>query len=237
MKKGSGNIEAILAFVLFAGAVGFALYFLSPSRPDRLVESTTDYLFREIEQNTSVGLLKYPVAINSSLVGTENYTVAVKIEDVFVEKKVLAINLSGARLEAKREGDLFYVNSVDAWAGSRFFDLYLLEDVVESSDVDVVDEQTDYYSLGVSDSADVISENALNLLKEYYSNNYIELKKEFNIPNRVNFGFNVSFDSGGSVYTSKNIPEGIEVFSSNRAFTFLRTNYKIESGEINVKVC
>ena len=67
-KRGLGHIEAILAFVLFIGFLIFAFYFFSPfSGGNRLLDSSIDYAFREININTSIDMESYSVVINNDV--------------------------------------------------------------------------------------------------------------------------------------------------------------------------
>ena len=66
MKRGISHIEVVLSFLIFAVAVGFALFFFSPANSTRLIETTLDYTFREISDRTGTTLEIYSVIVNGS---------------------------------------------------------------------------------------------------------------------------------------------------------------------------
>ena len=82
----------------------------------------------------------------------------------------------------------------------------------------------------------VLSENKLLLLNASYWSNYSSLKKSFNLPGRIDFGFSVVFSNGDKIESKKAVPVGLDVFSSNEGVEILRTNGKIDVANMVVQV-
>src|SRR3972149_179481 len=65
-KRSASHVEMVFSFILFVAAIGFALYFFRPTDSSRLVETSFDYLFREIEKNVSTEVFIFSAKINHS---------------------------------------------------------------------------------------------------------------------------------------------------------------------------
>ena len=81
VKKGISHIEIILAFVLFIGFVGFALFFFRPTDTSRLVDTSLIYTFDEIEKKAGVEVGEYVVKISDDI-PEENINPSFRIPDI-----------------------------------------------------------------------------------------------------------------------------------------------------------
>lgn len=234
-KRGISHVEVILSFVLFIVAVGFALYLFNPGGGSRIAESSLDYAFIEITKNTSVPVETFSVIINSTAIGSAD-SIAINFSSVPGNTSVKTY--SGANLDSSRRGDLVIIeepatgwSSVDlvyVYFGGEFGD-----DGLASTDVN-----NSHYSLGSSQSRTVISERSFLSLNETYYSSYSQLKgrNQFNLPQRVDFGFSLVFLNGDLIIAEKNLPAGLESFSETRRAEVLRTNGEIVFADLIVKV-
>jgi len=221
----------IVSFLLFIGFVSVALYFFSPTNTSRLVDSTLTYSFREIENNVSVGLNIYSVKINKDNIPS----IAINIPDADIKdikKNVRVESINGNVLPSKRIGDLVHVKL----SGEKFIYVKFSRDYTpysqEPSDgVNNID-----YTIGTSSADIVVSEKRfLDLNKSYYSD-YIKLKSgEFNLPNRVDFGFSLNFNNR-KIEAKKDIPAGLDVFSDIRQVPVINSSGASELANIIVEV-
>ena len=229
-KRGLSHIEMIVSFLLFIGFVSVALYFFSPTNTSRLVDSTLTYSFREIENNVSVGLNIYSVKINKDNIPS----IAINIPDIDAEKKVRVEDIEGTVLPSKRDGDLVHVKL----SGEKFIYIKYSRDYIPYSPVPGDGVNNIDYEIGSSSADIVVSEKRFSDLKNHYASDegYLKLKgEEFNLPNRVDFGFSLEFDDGSKIEAEKNIPAGVEVFSDIKQVPVIRKEKKSESGEIIVE--
>lgn len=233
-KRGISHVEIILSFVLFVVAVGFALYIFSPGGGSRIAESSLDYSFIEITRNTSTSVETFSVIINKSVI-TGNL-IALNFSGVLGNVSVRTYNEE--KLDSSRFGDLVIVEGPSSgWSNT---DLIYVSFGQEFGDDGLaqVEVNNSYYSIGSSISKKIVSEkNFLSLNSTYYSS-YSSLKgrNQFNLPQRVDFGFSLVFEDNDSIVSEKKIPAGLESFSESRRVEVLRTNGEIVFADLNVKV-
>jgi hypothetical protein len=234
-KRGISHVEIILSFVLFVVAVGFALYIFSPGGGSRIAESSLDYSFIEIMRNTSTPVETFSVIINKSEI--RESLIALNFSGVSGNTSVETYG--GENLDSSRFGDLVIVEGLPSTGWSTIDMIYISfgkefdEDGLAHTSVN-----ESYYSIGSSVSQKIISEkNFLSLNSTYYSN-YSQLKgrNQFNLPQRVDFGFSLIFEGNDSIIAEKKIPAGLESFSETRRVEVLRTNGDIVFADLIVKV-
>ena len=256
-KRGLSHIEVILSFIIFIGAVGFALYFFSPTNSSRLVDTSMDYVNREISKNITVNLKTYSINVNNSngqLNGQGNNVLTVNITRICENANwvIIAENLSGDTLQSKvgngdnkcnsrndENDDIVFIKN-DNWAAEDFVYVKLSEDLNQDQSSASLGgnphPDTNLYRLSTVNSEDIFSEKRiLNLNKTYYED-YYGLKKQFNLPGRVNFGFSFSFTNGDEIKAENMIPSGLDVFSKVDRVEVLRKNGKVEYADFIMKV-
>ncbi len=231
-KRGSSHIEMILSFVIFMIAIGFAFYFFRPGDNSRLVESSFSYLFREIEKNASSEVLTYSIKINNGSFSDKVIGFNVSGSSLDYHSKVFRTN--GDEIESGKNGEIVFANSPEGWNYTDFVDLVLAEELNDSTYTGTINE--DYYKISSSLKKDVLSEKKLRRLKIFYENNYTKIKKQFNIPNRVNFIFDFRFSDGSEINVEQNVPKNLEVLVQNKRLEMLRESGAIEFGELTIKV-
>lgn len=234
-KRGSHHVEVILSFIIFLGAVGFALWFFSPDGGVRRADSSMEYVFREVNRNASIDLISYSVKINPTWVsGLTPEIIGFEVNGIDSEMFGRARTEDGSVLGINREGDEFYVKNFD-WDGTSLiyldFSKFFSDDNLIDSSVGVVE---DYYDLGSKEKSEVLEESKIHDLQSRYFSNYSLLREDFNV--YVDFGFNIVFDDGERIDVEKQIPQGLDVFSETRRVKVLRENGNVEFADMIVKV-
>ena len=226
MKRGFGHVEMVLSFVIFVGAIVLALYFFRPNYGDRIVQTSFDYVFREIELNSSFEVVTFNVKINEGIVES------VIGFNISVSENALVVDEFGNNLKTRSSDGIVFAESAD-WNSIEFVDIYVSEEF-QSDETLVGIYNEDYYEVGSSRTEKIISWDKLSKLVDSYESDYIALKKEFNIPGRVNFDFSMNSE-GESVESFGEIPQNLEVFVEERNFKVVREN-KIGEGVLKVRV-
>lgn len=207
-KRGLSHIEVIVSFVLFLGFIIFALIFFNPLDTTRVVDSSLFYAMDEVSDNISVSLISYSVDLKNA----GGNVVAIPINNPEGYKVRVETN-SGNRLPAKYENGNVLVNK----GANNFLVVKFSEVFDESESVGVVNQPLSEgdFVLSSSSSSKVWSEKRASELKAAYDQNYLNLKKEFNIPGRVEFGFIFQMIDEDEIVSKQEIPDGLDVFSKS----------------------
>ena len=223
-KRGLGHIEAILAFVLFIGFLIFAFYFFSPfSGGNRLLDSSIDYAFREININTSIDMESYSVVINND-VNLTGSIAGIQINTGVSNARVKVEDSQGNEVSSGfSEGIVYFEKPENNFTIIRFSEDFI--DGGEESGTILTEEN---YSISSSERKKLVSEKKFLELNSSYYGNYLELKKYFNLPNRVDFGFILEFSASDRIVAERPIPENLEVISNRERVEVIRN----ENGDI-----
>lgn len=215
-KRGMQHVEFIVAFVLFAGFLIFALYFFSPIRGDRVVDSTLFYTMDEIAKNVSTVLETFSVSLNPTVVD-EKIAIPLARENVGIRVE----DSTGNELEAQITPGEVHVNR----GSQRFFVIMFSEEFDNGEVEDAIRLNEKNYSISSSDKRDVLSEKEFNELVVKYGTDegYQKLKEDFHLSKRANFGFSLIF-SDKKIEAQRNVPEGLEVFSDSKRYEVVRKN-------------
>ncbi len=232
-KRGASHIEVILAVILFIGFVGVALYFFSPANSNRIVDSSLSYVFSEVKKNTTVDLEVYSVKLLIETKPKISITME-EINDIENKKRERVENKDYQLLNSRKDGNTIYIER----NGNDFFYIMISEDFRGG----VLDRGNpippEAYKKGITSSRKVISEKRVERLRDRYDNNengYTDLKREFNIPGRVEFSFELLFYDGSKIGPEREV-EGSEVFSKNENVEVLRNDGTREFAVLRVKV-
>ena len=229
-KRGASHIEMILAFVLFVSVVGFGLYFLSPINPERLTDTTMDYVYREISKNVTVGVESFSVKIteDNSPLAEE---IGINVSDIN-GRKWRVENTEGFEIGSSAGNGLISISNT--LSGTYFILIKLSEDLPNSLDVETKEKGTS--EIASSNYEKVFSEQRIQNLNTSYYANYSGLKKEFNIPDRTDFGFELVFTGSDFIKSERKIPNGLEVFSAVRRVEVLRSDGTIRFAELVIEL-
>jgi hypothetical protein len=230
-KRGISHIEAILSFVVFIGFLIFAFFFFSPLTGENVLDSSLDYGFREIDDYTSIVLESYSVVIDNAV---NDNVIGIEIDTDVPNTKAKVEDSQANTLSHRLEGNIIYFNR----PGNNFAFILFSEDFQDGTLLDSgVQLSEEQHSISSSESKEILSENRLLGLNESYYTDYEGLKKNFNLPNRIDFGFSVNFDNGeGNINAERTIPEGLEVLSSQDRIEIIRKNGDIVFADLIVKV-
>jgi|SRR3989344_3410847 len=234
-KRGVGHIEIIISFLIFTAFVLFILFFFRPTDTNRLINTSIDYVFLELKRNASVDIEQYSFKINTELADEQ---IAISISDIPQESKSRAEDINGEVLESKRLG-----NKVIVDIGEKdFITLLFSEDFYEENTLQDTPFIEGSYTPGVVFKDSLMSEKRLRGVIEYYNGidaNYLELKKDFNLPDRINFGISLILEGDEveeEIKTLKLPPEGLEVFTEKRRTQILMEDGKREFVDIEVTI-
>ena len=126
-RKGAGNVEFIISFVLFVGFITTAIYFFNPVKDVRTVESLNNYVFDSIAQNSTIEMEFYSVKLIEQPDKCKNI-VAVDIENS--DGKIASVeNYTGNELESGQSGDSVYLKK----DGEQFVTIKFGEDLERGS--------------------------------------------------------------------------------------------------------
>lgn len=214
-KRGISHVEVIVSFVLFLGFVGFAFYFFSPFESGRTLDSSLDYAFDEVVENVSTTLESYSVVFPPDCTDT-----TVKIDGA----------ISGNYFGGTRDENKFC-----GFSPQDFITILISEDFSDYAG-SCSDVQTPCSNISSSENKQVLSENKINNLLQNYNEDYGNLKENFNLPGRIDFGFSLVFDDGTSIVTEREIPSNLEVVAKEDRVEIIRQNGDIEFADLVVKV-
>ena len=226
-KRGLQHVEFVLSFVIFVGFLIFALYFFSPFKESKVVESSLFYTMNEIDKMASVQLETFSVVINDSV---NDKTVGIKL-NVPEGYNSKAIDSSGNDLESYFDGTNAFVNRNN----DRFFTVELSE-VFSGNELNGVILDDSNYTISSSDERNVLSEKKFMDIIKRYNSNYDELKKDFNLGDREDFSFSLVFSENDKIVAEKIIPKGLQVFSKTKKFETIRTDGSIAFADLIVRV-
>jgi len=242
-KRGLSHIEVILSFFIFVSFVLFAIYFFSPSKTSRIVDSSLSYTLDEVKKNISVELESFSVILNSSTQGDDLASVEIKgVANELDNKRVRVENSHGVDVNSTEtmgeivqfeiKGGFYEGAETNGKAIVKFSEDFTSSDAPSGTTFAPVGS----YRVVGGEKKKVLSEKKILLLNESYYNNYDGLKKEFNLPGRTSFGFQIKLDSGEIIEGKKNIPSSLEVFSRSERMEIIRINGRVEFADLTVKV-
>ena len=253
-KRGISHIEVILSFLIFIGFVIFALYFFSPFKADRVIGSSLSYAVKEIIKNASVEIDSYSIRLNANTKDDIGKIIEIRIEGLNSKKNVRAESYIGEEISSRREAgnnDIIRIrldNKLYGFNGNEgFVILKFSEDIDKygnSNDLNgILADEENLYEIGTINKIKIVSEKRIIELKNIYekgSEDYKNIKKNFNLPNRVNFAFSLSFDNGEKIEAKQDIPKGLGVFPNLQRIEVLQKdsdknkNDRINFGDLTI---
>ncbi len=230
-KKGLSHIEFVVSFVIFIGFIVFAFVFFNPLSSQRTLKSTMDYAWIEVSQEGKEKVETYSVSISP----LNNLDLKLRIDGVPLNYNASVEDVDGVPISTHRDsaGIVYFTrNSID----DRFFRIRYAESLVDSRPpIPLATDLTGNYGISSSEVKDFYFESLFLKLNNSYYTNYSELKEELNLPNRMEFGFIVTFGDS-EIRAVNEIPTGIEVLSKNDRVEIIRESGKHEYAEVIVLV-
>ena len=236
VKRGFGHVEAIISFVIFIAFLVFAFVFFSPLQSGRTLKSTSDYAWREVADATEQPLEMYSVAIiNSPLIPR---LIAITISGTPSSWKATVEDKDGVPIipvYTPVDGVVHFDRQANTFVRIKFAQDFAAGDssIVGTTPLSL---DTDY-NISSSETKMIRFEHLFKELNVSYHSDYAGLKQQFNIPNRVQFGFSVRFADGFEIRASKAIPENAEVLSrADRVEIVRMPSGKLEYADVTVFV-
>jgi len=231
MKRGLQHIEAILAFLLFIGFLLAALFFFNPLDTRRVVDSSLFYTFDEIKEEASITLESYSILIKSEIPQTVSIIIQTGFNSSIVE------DISGNKVPAVYD-EVTHQLTFDRLSIENTFFMVKFSNEFPEENVNNLNDplNPNNYTISSSGSRELISENKILELNSSYYNDYEGLKKQFNLPGRVGFGFTLVFSRDDEIVSEINIPGGIEVFSESERIDVLRKDGTLSKADLIVRV-
>lgn len=232
-KRGLSHLEFVLSFVIFVGFIVFAFIFFNPLQTSRTLTSTMDYAWLEVSEEGKARVDTYSIYINPiaspiieleipGLLTTDNSAV----EDVngnILPSFSYTSPGGNRRVAIQRNGnDFFRVKFSPEISNGPTMSGTLLTYEVQ-------------YRVSSSKSEELFIEDLLLELNNTYFSDYSGLKQDLNLPNRIDFGFVVSF-ADSEIVSLNEIPENAEILSRSDKVEIIRSSGKREYGEVRVLV-
>ena len=230
-KRGLGHIEMILAFLLFIGFLFFGIYFFNPLNANRLLDSSVDYAVREIIQNTSINTLSYSIVINAS----DPAVVAIPISafQAIPENSFLVLDSRGNVLKSEKQtASLLFDRGSERFVRIISGNFDVVNDIPSAG----ITLPAGNYTISSSESKELASEKKIGLLKTRYDSDYLGLKKDFNLPGRVDFSFATVFSEINNVTATQEVPQGIEALARQERIEVLMADGKVQFADLFVRV-
>ncbi len=232
-KRGLGHIEVVLAFVLFIGFLVFGLYFFNPLDSTRVLDSSLFYAQDAIYKNVSSELVTYSVVLRNV---PSNQNVALQLDKSSADGSgVYVEDLDGKKLGNSYDASILSVDRTSS--ESDFLTVRFGDFPYQPTQVSNTQSLTsDDFSISSSERREIGSEQRLDALNATYYADYEKLKKEFNLPGRVDFSFSVVFSNNDGIYASRPITEGLEVISKKERKEIVRKDGTIGFADVIVRV-
>lgn len=214
-KRGFGHVEAIMSFVIFIAFLVFAFTFFSPFQSGRTLTSSLDYAWREVADATKIDLESYSIYITNQNVPS---LVTLSIPSAPTGLNASVEDSNGIAIASYTDGLGVHFQK----PANNFVRVKFAEDFVKGNQIAGALLGDSDYSVASSETQSIFSEKKILDLNASYYANYSALKTQFNLPNRVNFGFAVKLSDNLEIMSSKQIPENVEVLSKNDRVAVVR---------------
>jgi len=220
-RKGSANVEIVLASVIFISFIVFMLIYLKPFKSSPVETSALKVAEAKIFENISTDLnevsLKLPV-------GSVQILPPCSAVSLNIPKPTRITDQNGNYVETKRiPGKLYFKSS-----SGTFFTIYYSDEFEEIplQDTSLCAEVVDY-KLGVIKPYKKVSSSRLEQLFQNYDLNYGSLKSYFGLESDFNIIVNERNGTQISPEFQKSKASGVEVFAKEIPIEILEKNGEI----------
>jgi len=242
MYKRGSHVGVVLSFVVFVVFVIFLYSILEPTiKIPKDKQVLLDYLKRVLIENLSAEMISSAIIINDSIsfncIKLKNLTAEIGINNhSIVKNEFEEISLAYMSDSPNEPNDLL-INRYDNQ--NEFFKIYNSEEFIEMSEARINPCRSlsidDEYILGLVRTNEYIFEGKIIKLKDYYENNYNNLKNELKIPVEIDFSFSFKNSSGAIISTKeKNLTTSI--YAEEIPVQYVDNKANILSGFINIKI-
>ena len=227
-KKGAGNVEFILAFILFISFTATALYFINPIRDTKILQDSRDFVARAIIRNVSVQLDSYSVVITAPKSET---ALKVYIPGVAENENARVTDYYAIVIYSEKAGEDVCIQRQN---NENFSIIYFSEDIDGATAASC--SGSSEYQIASSITERVLSEKRIVQLKDAYNSDYDLLRKSLGVPSGTDFSFSFEFPGGQPIKAEKNAVIRGEVFSGTNAEEVLSMEGDLKFGDLTVRI-
>src|SRR3989338_1265326 len=229
-KRGLSHVEFVISLIIFTAFLLFSFIFFNPLNSGRTLKSSMDYAWIEVTNLAMMQIETYSVFIDSDIL------------DPFVAIKITVPSGYYASVEdIDGNNILSYVDDNKYVHFERPDDNFVKIKYSEAftNGLPIVGRSLveENYEISSSKIEELYFESKFIELKNRYFEEYLVLKNEINLPNRIEFGFIVDFsDDTPNLNSLNEIPEEYEVLSKSDRVEVIRVNGKREYVDLRVFV-
>lgn len=216
-RRGASQVEFILSFVLFSGAVLFLIFAFNPAKIPQNMDSTLMQISNALFENISSSVEMYGVKINPSFTGA---SIAIDAGDTI--GGVSAEDSAGNNLRARKSDGLVYLDMEGL--PEQFVYLFFGEDIVQGNPSSgTPNDIKDSYDFGSVQQLELISEKKILDFNNTYFSSYDELKKYLGVPPNLDFDVVFKLDDK-EINLGREVPSSVEIFSQQYRKKILKLN-------------
>lgn len=228
-KRGVGNVEFILSFVLFITFVFIAIYFFNPTKDTQTMGTSKYYVFNQIIKNVTIDMNSFSVKTSPKLSGEE--IIAVYLPGIPPGEYSRAESYRGQVFPSERSGDIVYVNR-----GDEQFIIIKFSKEYAGTIVPHRPPNPEKYRIGSSISTQIVSEKNILYLNSSYFKDYQKLKNELAIPDKTDFSFALLFGGNDSIVAENSLPLKTELYTETSRVEVLRKDGTSTFAELRVRI-
>lgn len=217
----------VLAFTLFIGATGFAIFLLRASLTQQEVEIQSDILLERIMQHLSVTVTKQLFVLNTTI-EQPYYTLA--LSDTALPLRVVSVQ--GIPLSASQRETTLTV------ARGEGTSIYILSSIglVPLPSTPLLPAQPGTGTFGAPREETLLSQQAIETLAHTYGASYPLVQQTLALPPGITFTFRVMNETGVIGEGVQQPPRGVSVQSSTQRRAFLYTDGRETFVNVEVRV-
>lgn len=224
-RSGISHVEAIMSFVMFIGFLIFAFYFFNPFQSNRTLDTTLDYLIKETNDYASSEIISYSVFIKVP------NDVAISLPVPFSNYNSLVEDSTGSVVDSyvDSQGYVNFKSPLDGYAIIRYNTHFINGITIFGLLLN-----NSQFEVSSSEEGHILSEAKFLELKNDYESDYNSLREDFNLPNRVDFGFTLYLPDK-EITGNREIPLNVEVFSKSQRLELIDSDGQIVFADLIVK--
>lgn len=232
-KGGLSHIEFVVSFVIFIGFIVFAFVFFNPLQSQRTLKSTMDYAWIEVSEEGMEDIETYSISIVTP--SFNPLELKIRIDSVPLEYNASVEDVNGVPILTHRDsaGIVYFTRQTNS---EKFFRIKYSKSLNDSGPIlPGASDLSSHYAISSSEVEEIYSEKLFLDLNQSYYSDYSGLKQRLNLPNRMEFGFVITFNDY-QINAVNQIPEGIEVLSKEDRAQMIRISGEKEYAEVRVLV-
>jgi lipopolysaccharide export LptBFGC system permease protein LptF len=231
-KSGVSNVEMVLAFLIFIGAVLFTVYFLNNQINKSGKSDSIDYIYNKISEVSSENVETYSIKLNNQNLNLFGLDLG---KDFSFDEGIGVYTLAGSKVPISLSGNIIYL---DANNINDIFFVRISKSI--SANYTLFDSlppvNSTYYEIASRTQEKLLSEKILEELKRKYEQDYDKLKTYLGISRDLNFGLNVVFSPFDFINLEKDISKQAEVFSNKKRIEIIRKDGSTAFADVQIKV-